>query len=147
MRINILKEQKGFLLVDVIIGLCILVVVLVGVAGMFVQSSRTTQNSAQITIQADLAQKAMEELQEKGWDYLNDDKNFKTEAEVEKNNPNYNAAKPDKFKEKYYVTVKKPILRDDFDKKTIMELQVVVRTENEAKGTGHKYIAFYTNPK
>lgn len=60
------KWQQGFLMIDALIAIVIITVALVAIIGMFIQSTKATQCSAEYTIASNLAQQQMEHLKETG---------------------------------------------------------------------------------
>lgn len=64
MRIKI-KEQSGFLLVEVLVAIAIIAVALAAILGLYIQNANTTSNSGHYTVAANLAQKQMELLKSK----------------------------------------------------------------------------------
>lgn len=139
MKINIPKNQKGFLLIDILIGMIILAIALIAVAGMFIQSSKASRLSPKYTIAADYAQAEIENLKKNSWAYLKTSTNF-DEAVQQKDNPN-----PNNPNDKYNIKVIKP--RVSSLDNNILELEVDI-TFNDEKGNPIKkrFIALYTNP-
>lgn len=56
------RWEQGFLMIDVLLAVVIVSVALLGVSGMFIQSTRATQSAADYTQVANLAQMQMEWL-------------------------------------------------------------------------------------
>lgn len=60
------KWQQGFLMIDALIAIVVITIALVAIIGMFIQSTKATQCSAEYTIASNLAQQQMERLKESG---------------------------------------------------------------------------------
>lgn len=66
---NVLKENRGFMLVDVIIAIFLVCVALVPISGLFTQSIQTSAEAADYTRAANLIQQQLELLKTKPPEY------------------------------------------------------------------------------
>lgn len=57
-----IEDQKGFLLMDVVLAVLIITIALVSIVGMYTQSVRANSRANQYTIAANLAQQRLEEV-------------------------------------------------------------------------------------
>ncbi len=64
-----IRQQKGFLMIEVMIAIIIISVALIAVTGMFIQSTRANSSGLEISTATALAQKQMEML--KSWSAAN----------------------------------------------------------------------------
>lgn len=134
--INKLKEQKGFLLIDILFAVFIIGVALVALVAMFMQSSKNTMASHKMAREADIAQDKMRDLQGRSWTELTTGWAEPTDPQTETN------INPKDMKHKYFYTLKQPKQRTDLGNH-ILQLEVVVKREDETQE--HSYIGFYTN--